>query len=179
MISHFYSVCIPYFDRRSYNINYIASQTGADAKDPIGSIATLLHHGKNMAKMMLALSPTRVELDSQKKLIATAVKHTEEQLHKSSLLEEEAFSSQAGAPDIRRAKRRAKRTYSEAKDSTYSLLEEASSSQAANTARDSEAYSAEAEQKEFGAVAQGLELAEHKRDAEDERLDSALKEVCQ
>ena len=43
-----------------------------------------------------------------------------------------------------------------------SLLEEASSSQAANTARDSEAYSAEAEQKEFGAVAQGLELAEHK-----------------
>ena len=60
-----------------------------------------------------------------------------------------------------------------------SLLEEASSSQAANTARDSEAYSADAEQKEFGAVAQGLELAEHKRDAEDERLDSALKEVCQ
>ena len=46
-----------------------------------------------MAKMMLALSPTRVELDSQKKLIATAVKHTEEQLFKSSsLLEEEDFS---------------------------------------------------------------------------------------
>ena len=59
-----------------------------------------------------------------------------------------------------------------------SLLEEASSSQAANTARDSEAYSAEAEQKEFGAVAQGLELAEQQRDAEDKRLASALKEFC-
>ena len=59
------------------------------------------------------------------------------------------------------------------------MLEEASTSQAADIERDSEAYSADAEQKEFGAVAQGLELAEHKRDAEDERLDSALKEVCQ
>ena len=135
------------FTDRSHSIEHIASATAADAHVNVASVATLMSHGKNLAKMLLSIAPTRTELRQKKNVLEQMAKSTEAVLHKES--------------------------------SKSSLLEEVSTSQAADIERDSEAYSADAEQKEFGAVAQGLELAEHKRDAEDERLDSALKEVCQ
>merc|ERR1719326_2196209 len=100
---------------RANSIDYIASRTGADANVEAASVDNLIHQGKNMAKMLVAMAPSRTLVDSQMKVLQGEVK----------------------------------RTYSDLTDST-SLLEETSTSQAADTERDSKASSAEAEQAEFG-----------------------------